>query len=210
MTSGKSPGPPRPTVSRLKSGSKSESITWGPDLSQQRHPILWGLVAMVVVGGLVGTFLALGALTTSRLLGFGGGGSGSAPTAGSSMYLPEPEATDVSPGAAASSDAPATPSSSASNKPSKPVNPIKLVAAPLSVGSFGRINLTGNYPGGDGAILQVQRKDGGRWLEFSVTAAVNGDSFATYVQTSRIGENRFRMMDTDSKKVSNAVTVTVG
>jgi hypothetical protein len=212
VTSGKSQGltrPTRPNVNR----PNSESIRFGPDLSQQAHPIFWGLLALVVVGGVVGTFLALGALTASRVLGFGGGDSGSGPTAGSSMYLPEPQATDSSPSAAPSSgdgSAPSTPSSSATSKPSKPANPIKLVASPLAVSSFGRINLTGTYPGGDGAILQVQRKDGGKWLEFSVTAAVNGESFATYVQTSRTGENRFRMMDTDTKKVSNPVTVTVG
>lgn len=202
--SGMSQGPGRPTVNRSNDAPERR----GPDLSQQAHPIVWGLLAMVVVGAVLGAFIGLGALAASRVL-VGGNGSSTGATAGASMYLPEPsvsEAAESSP--PASSDAPSSPSSSA--PPSKPANPINLVAAPRNVGSFGRINLTGTYPGGNGAILQVQRREDGRWVEFSVTASVNGDSFATYVQTSRTGENRFRMMDTDSKKVSNPVIVTVG
>jgi hypothetical protein len=204
VTSGMSQGPGRPTANP---GFVTSSRR-GPDLSQQAHPILWGLLAMVIVAAVVGGFLALGALAASRVLGVGGSDSGAGATAGASMYLPEPEATAVPESSdAPSSDEPSGPSSSA---PAKPANPIRLAAAPRSVGSFERINLTGTYPGGNGAILQVQRKEDGRWVEFSVTAGVNGESFATYVQTSRVGENRFRMLDTDSKKVSNAVTVTVG
>jgi hypothetical protein len=74
-----------------------------------------------------------------------------------------------------------------------------------------QIDLTGVYPGGEGAILQVQRKLDGKWQDFlSVDAAVSGGQFSTYVQTGQLGVQKFRMRDTTSGKVSNVVSVTVG
>ena len=73
-----------------------------------------------------------------------------------------------------------------------------------------QIDLTGSYPGGDGAIVQVQRRQGGTWVDFPVTASVSGGTFATYVQTGQTGVNRFRVIDSDSREVSNEVTVRVG
>jgi hypothetical protein len=73
-----------------------------------------------------------------------------------------------------------------------------------------RIDLTGTYPGGEGAILQVERYIDGAWSDFSVTAAVSNETFSTYVQTGQTGVNKFRVRDTDTGKLSNAVTVTVG
>ncbi len=193
------------------SGPDSGPGRWASDTPTSGHPILAGLLALVSVAVVVGIILGIGTLLGTRVLGFGGGGTDQGATAGASMYLPEPVPTSES----AASDSSSTPasgstSSSAADKPTKEPKPITLNAAPKNVGSFERINLTGTYPTGSGAILQVQRRDGGRWVEFSVTAAVNGDAFATYVQTSRIGENRFRVVDTDSGKASNPVTVTVG
>ena len=73
-----------------------------------------------------------------------------------------------------------------------------------------QIDLTGTYPTGEGAILQVQRFEAGAWQDFPVTMSVNGSTFATYVQTSRVGPNKFRVIDTETAKLSNEVTVTVG
>lgn len=184
---------------------------WASDSPTRGHPILSGLLALVSVAVVVGIVLGLGTLIGTRVLGFGDGGSDPGATSGASMYLPEPVPTSESAASGASSEQPSSPSSSsASEEPSKEAKAIVLNAAPKSVGSFERINLTGTYPTGSGAILQVQRREAGRWIDFSVTVGVNGDSFATYVQTSRVGENRFRVLDSDSGKASNAVTVTVG
>ena len=68
----------------------------------------------------------------------------------------------------------------------------------------------GELRAGEGAILQVQRMESGAWSDFPVTMSVSGGTFATYVQTSRTGPNKFRVVDTDSDAVSNEVTVTVG
>ena len=73
-----------------------------------------------------------------------------------------------------------------------------------------QIDLTGVYPGGEGAILQVQRFEGGSWQDFPVTVSVSDGTFSTYVQTGQGGVNRFRVVDTDSGKPSNEVKVTIG
>jgi hypothetical protein len=55
----------------------------------------------------------------------------------------------------------------------------------------------------------VQRFEG-TWVDFPVTTNVSGGRFATYVTTSRTGQNRFRVLDPDSGRVSAAARVTVG
>ena len=73
-----------------------------------------------------------------------------------------------------------------------------------------QIDLTGVYPGGEGAILQVQRFTNGKWQDFPVTVSVSDETFTTYVQTSQAGENKFRVVDSDTDLISNEVRVTVG
>jgi len=73
-----------------------------------------------------------------------------------------------------------------------------------------RIDLSGVYPQGEGAVLQVQRMTPDHhWEDFPVTAAVSGGTFSTYVQTGRPGAQRFRVRDSDTGRVSNVVKVTV-
>ena len=71
------------------------------------------------------------------------------------------------------------------------------------------IYLTGVYPNGEGAVVQVQRFENGRWEDFPVDASVSGQTFSTYVQTAQTGVNRFRVRDTSSAQVSNEVRVKV-
>lgn len=184
---------------------------------RREHPVLWGLVALVTVAAAIGLFLGLGALAATNVLGLRGGDAGSAASNEASMYLPKPEKTTASPTEASSpagegSASPSAPSASASTKPpkTKQPKPIQLVSGQTRVSPMQRIDLTGTYSRGDGAILQVQRFENGTWTSFPVTASVSGDSFSTYVQTGRSGPNKFRVIDTDNGKVSNPVTVTVG
>ena len=87
---------------------------------------------------------------------------------------------------------------------------ISLSAGQTQVAPMGQIDLTGVYPGGEGAVLQVQKFVSGGWQDFPVTAVVSNETFATYVQTSAQGVNRFRVVDNDSETASNEVKVTVG
>ncbi|MEZ5193444.1 MAG: hypothetical protein R2734_13715 [Nocardioides sp.] len=108
------------------------------------------------------------------------------------------------------SASPTTPSSTGTAEAKPKQRPIQLSAGQRQVSPMQRIDLTGSYPGGDGAILQVERFENGSWTSFPVTASVTGDTFSTYVQTGRPGANKFRVTDTDTGKISNPVTVVVG
>ena len=91
-----------------------------------------------------------------------------------------------------------------------PAEAISLSATQQSVSPMQQIDLTGTYQSGEGAILQVQRMENGAWSDFPVTMSVSGGTFATYVQTSRVGPNKFRVIDTDTETTSNEIIVTVG
>ena len=184
----------------------------------EKHPVAAGLLALVGVGLVVGLIVGLAALIGTRMVGLGGDQAAAESTSDQSLYLPKPEKTTgpsgplitLAPGA---SESPAAEPSSKgpSAKPPKPAKKeISLSASQNSVAPMEQIDLTGVYPGGEGAILQVQRFTSGSWQAFPVTVSVSDETFATYVQTSQSGVNRFRVADTDSGLVSNDVRVTIG
>lgn len=177
------------------------------------RPILAGLLALVAVGLVVGLLISLLTLAGTSVLGLGGSSSSGGTASGErSMYLPTPKPTEkpsgplvtLAPGEAQSAEPTSQP-----KRQKKQQRRISLSASQTEVGSMGRIDLTGTYPGGEGAIVQVQRFEAGRWVDFPVDASVSGGTFATYVTTGRTGENRFRVVDSDTGQSSNAVTVTV-
>lgn len=85
-----------------------------------------------------------------------------------------------------------------------------LNASPVFVDSEERINLTGQWPGHDAVSLLIQRREDGEWVDFGVQVQVEIGTFATSVQTSREGNNVFRVYDPDTDTASNSVTVKVG
>jgi hypothetical protein len=89
-------------------------------------------------------------------------------------------------------------------------NKITLFVAPQNVSPGERINFNGVYPDGEGASLQIQRKEGGAWSDFPVDATVRGGSFETWIQTSRGGVTKFRVFDKGANRASNVVTVRIG
>lgn len=183
---------------------------------EARHPIVSGLAALMAVALAVGIVVSLAALATTKVLGLGSTSSASGAADGASMYLPEPGSASEAGGPAftldpgETSSAPGEAAESEGAQTEAADTPISLTAAQQSVGSFGRIDLSGAYPSGNGAILRVERREGGRWVDFGVTIGLNGDSFDTYIQTSRAGRNVFRVVDSDTAARSNTVAVTVG
>ncbi|PUA79817.1 hypothetical protein [Nocardioides currus] len=175
------------------------------------RPVLNGLIALVAVAAVIGVIGGLAALVGSKVLGLDGEAAASAQdsaTSDASLYLPEPtitsEAVEPEESASPTADAVSPPASE------KPDTEITLESAQSSVAPMQQIDLTGTYPAGEGAILQVQRFEGGSWQDFPVTMSVSDQDFATYVQTSQPGENKFRVIDTDKDLFSNEVVVTVG
>jgi hypothetical protein len=179
------------------------------------HPVLVGLAALVGVGLAVGLVLGLAALAATQVLGIGGDSETANTSSEQSMYLPKPEKTQAPTGALITLEPGASQSTGKppSEKPTETKSAreqISLSASQTAVAPMQQIDLTGVYPGGEGAILQIQRFTGGSWTDFPVTASVSNETFTTYVQTSQPGVNRFRVVDTDSDLMSNEVRVTVG
>lgn len=184
-----------------------------------QHPVAYGLVALAGVGVVVGLILGLAALAGARVMGVSEPETTSTDAGEASMYLPKPEPTkpDKGPQLTLAPGQEAPPSSSEDSKPEKSKSPAKpskkisLSAGQTSVSPMEQIDLTGVYPGGEGAILQVQRFEGGGWTNFPASpVSVSNQTFSTYVQTGQPGVQRFRMLDTGSGKPSNQVKVNVG
>lgn len=84
-----------------------------------------------------------------------------------------------------------------------------LSASPREVRRMGRIHLVGRYPGHAGARLAVQRLEAGRWVRFPVSVTVRSGRFRTWVASGQRGVNRFRVVDTRTRRASEPVTVRV-
>lgn len=177
-------------------------------MDTEHRPVLTGLLALVGVAVVIGLLGGLAVMVGVRVTGIGDTTAASDDSGASATFrlprpsdtassIPTPEETEEpSVGEEPTSEAPAT--------------GISLTAAQQSVSPMQQIDLTGTYAGADGAILQVQRLENGAWSDFPVTMSVSGGTFATYVQTSQVGANQFRVIDTDTQVASNELTVTVG
>ncbi len=177
--------------------------------------MLTGLVALVGVALTVGLVLGLAVLGATQVLGLGEGSDTPGATSQQSLYLPKPKPTEAPSGPlitlgqqAEQSPEPAPGKKSRSPKPQKKIS---LSAGSTAVSPMQQIDLTGVYPRGEGAVLRVERFTAGRWQDFAqVTAVVSNQTFATYVQTSQPGVNRFRVVDSDTGTTSNVVRVRIG
>lgn len=175
----------------------------------QERPVLAGLIALVAVAAVIGIIGGLAALVGSRSLGLNGDATASSTesaTNDATLYLPKPTITSetVVPETSTSPTVvPVEPSST-------PATKITLSVAQQSVGVMQQIDLTGTYATGEGATLQVQNFQDGAWSDFPVTMLVSNGTFTGYVETSQVGENKFRVIDVDKDVFSNEVAVTVG
>ena len=176
-------------------------------MDTENRPVLTGLVALVGVAVAIGLLGGLAVLVGVKATGIDGTTSASADSGTPATFrLPKPSDTSSE---TVPSD-PVQPETGGESSSEAPAEGISLSATQQSVAPMQQVDLTGTYPGGEGAILQVQRLENGTWTDFPVTMSVSGGTFATYVQTSHSGPNEFRVVDTDSDVISNEVTVTVG
>ena len=192
------------------------------------HPIAAGVTALVAVAVGVGLIVGMAMFVGVNLMGLGGGGApgdqATDPDAGASLYAPPPKPTKTATGPAITLHASPTStpekqgaSTSTSPSPSKTVaaRPVKkeitLQAGTVSAKPMERIGLSGIYPGGEGAILRLERNDGHGWEDFGIPdIPVRGEQFSTVIQSGRVGKHQFRVKDVDTGTYSNPVTVTIG
>ena len=176
-------------------------------MDTENRPVLTGLIALVGVSVAIGLLGGLAIMIGVNATGIGGTTTASEDSGTPSTFeLPQPSDT----GSSAPAPDPVEPSPGTEPTTEAPAEGIPLSATQQSVSPMQQIDLTGTYQGGEGAILQVQRLENGAWSDFPVTMSVSGGTFATYVQTSRTGPNKFRVVDTDTQVTSNEVTVAVG
>ncbi|HSE10690.1 MAG TPA: hypothetical protein VLB29_18650 [Nocardioidaceae bacterium] len=188
--------------------------------------LLVGVGALLGVAVLVGGVIAVIAVGAVNLAGIGDAESSA--RAEPSLYIPErtSEGTQEdddgltledlnggkSPTESESAEPKPEPSKSPKEekrKPKPPPSVISLSASPVEVSRMERIYLSGSYPRGEGASLQVQRLEGGVWRDFPTSASVSGGTFSTYVMTGQSGLNKFRVVDSAKGKKSNPVSVRV-
>lgn len=175
-------------------------------MDTEKRPVLTGLLALVAVAVVIGVLGGLGVALVVNATGIGDSADssdGGSPSATFSLPQPTDTGSEV-PAPEETGDA-----GTGTTESEAPAEAISLSASQLSVSPMQQIDLTGTYPTGEGAILQVQRFEDGAWSDFPVTMSVSGSTFATYVQTSRTGPNKFRVIDTDTQTTSNEITVTV-
>lgn len=193
----------------------SEQLPENPD----DHPIVAGLVALAGVAVAVGLVLGLVVIAGTSVLGLGGGGGEGTSSSERSMYLPQPQKTPsettpeltLEPEATASGSA--EPGGGPTKKPTRSASPrkqITLSASTTSASPMEQFDLTGVYPTGEGAILQVQRLENGAWADFNATGSVSGGTFQIPIYTSQPGVNRFRVLDLDTRLESNEIRITIG
>lgn len=184
----------------------AERLPEGPD---ERHPVVAGLLALVGVGVVVGIVMGLVAVVGSKVLGLGGADTTSS-SSQASLYLPPPQKTSAAndPQITLAPGETETPSTAPS--PTESAGPtISLAASTTQIRPMERFELTGVYEEGEGAILTVQRFEGGGWQDFPATGSVSGGTFQIPIETSRAGVNRFRVVDTASGLKSRDVRITV-
>lgn len=170
---------------------------------------LAAMAGVAVVVGLVVAGVVVGAFNQYGL----GSSQTSAQDSSESLYMPRYTPTTSPAKADRLASSPGASEGLKQARPSKtraPEPAIKLFVAPQSVAPGQRINMNGVYPEGDGVVLKIQRKEGGTWVDFPVTATVSGGSFETWILTSHTGRNQFRMYDEGAQRASNVAAVQVG
>jgi hypothetical protein len=181
--------------------------------SDEERPVMFGLLALLGVAVAVGLVASIAVVVGAHVLGLGGGHAATvAGDDGASMVVPKPQKTQPASGPSITLGSNPTSSTTESKSPTikKPKKSISLQAGQTSVSPMGRIDLTGTYPGGEGAVLNVQKFSNGSWQDFySISATVTNGTFSTYIQTGTPGMNRFRVIDSDTHLPSNQVRVQI-
>lgn len=210
-------------------------MTWGilsenaPDVNEDRaevwamaqrpqdaegHPVLAGLLALTGVGLAVGLLVSGAALAGTSVLGLGESDGGGQASSEQTINVPKPVPTEESSGPLVTLEPkPSGDGGGESEAAPEPEDAISLSAAVTEVAPGEPIDLSGVYPGGEGATLVVQRLEGEEWVDFAggeVTASVSNETFSTYVITERTGLNTWRVRDNKTDEVSNEVRVKVG
>lgn len=168
---------------------------------RRNRTVVFSVLGLVTIGVLLGLLVGGLGLAATRTVDLGGDET---PTSQAS------EEESDGPSSDASETEPTEDETATTEEPDE--SDATLVASPTAVASYEEIDLSGTFPKlGPGVTLQVQRREGGTWTDFPVTATTgDGGTFATFVQTGQIGTSKFRMMAIDTGETTPSVKVEVG
>jgi hypothetical protein len=83
--------------------------------------------------------------------------------------------------------------------PGEKRRPIILEDLSASARPFEAVRIQGRYRDGAGSVLRVQRSEGGKWLDFSLSTKIDqSGQFTTQAEFGRPGRYRLRVIDPDS------------
>ena len=123
----------------------------------------------------MGLLVSGAALAGTSVLGLGESDGGGQASSDQSINVPKPEPTDEQTGALITLEPkPSSEGDEESEAAPEPEDAISLSAAVTDVRPGEPIDLSGVYPGGEGATLVVQRLEEGQWVDFA-----EGDVTAT-------------------------------
>ncbi|MDN5892884.1 MAG: hypothetical protein L0H93_02560 [Nocardioides sp.] len=198
-------------------------------MAEEDNPVRSGVIALVAVAVVVGLLAGFAALLGSSMLGFGDDNGSASDTsdidAGDSLFMPDYVPTEVGSGPlitllptgtdsaseSSSSKSADGPEKKKRKKPKKAKNAITLSQGASEVAPGQELYLSGIYPSGEGASLDIQvRSEGGEWADFPVDVSVSNKTFSTYVYTDKTGDLEWRVIDKSNGKTSNPVKVTHG
>jgi hypothetical protein len=78
-------------------------------------------------------------------------------------------------------------------------SPIQLADLTDSARSLETVRIQGTYRGGEDTFLRVQRKEGGKWVDFPLPTKTNrSGQFTAYVEFGQPGRYQLRVLDPDS------------
>ena len=117
------------------------------------HPVVAGLLALLGVGLAVGLLVSGAALAATSVLGLGESDGGGQASSDQTINVPKPEPTEEQCGPLITlAPRPSSEGGEASEEAPEPEDAISLSAAVTEVRPGEPIDLSGVYPGGEGAI----------------------------------------------------------
>lgn len=176
--------------------------------NEWRRQALVAVGILVAIGVVVGGIATVISITAAKMTGITDNEPTQAASTRSPTQAPPSEEPTDTGSTAPTETTESTPAQTTERPGNRPA--IRLTASPTVTGTYERIDLNGTYSAPDDTYLQVQRDEGGQWVDFPTNARVSsGGTFSTYVETGRNGPNRFRVVDPVTSETSNVVTITI-
>jgi non-ribosomal peptide synthetase-like protein len=137
--------------------------------------------------------------------------SGAVPSTPSAVPVPSPSAGPTSVSEPSRPTPTRTPAADRTGSPSTAgARAIQLETSTFSAKPFQTVRISGVYRGGADTLLQLQRREAGRWLAFPLPSkADRSGKFTAFVEFGQPGRYQLRVLDPTSGVTSNAFVLVI-